>query len=190
MRLNTSDAFLESFLHEEYTILGYKLHPFCLDDWIILDALRSPLIYGGPVSMMDIHLAVTACSVGSVSEFYKVTRKPSLWRRVFTRLISKVKVTPVLAQFNRYMEDHLPIFPLLKPPGASSTKCPGVFVCAARLVRAGEGRANVRRMPLGEVLAWSMAIGESEGNPSSTLLTDMDLQILSEMADAGIDVGL
>lgn len=174
-RLTTRDAFLESILHDRHVVLGVTLQPFCLDHWCILDALDSPLLYGGAISIHDLQLAVKACASKSVIEFYDWSRRPGIKWSLWAGFTSSLPVAGNLKNFNNYVEDYVPEFPRWSGESeGSDLKCPPLFLCAARMVARGHDSALVRRMPIGELIAWNLACDEATGAPSESLMSDED----------------
>ncbi len=170
-KLTAREAFLEAFLHGEHVLLGRRLRPFCLRHWLLLDAMESPLLRGGPVEIGDLQLAALVCSTGNDEALRSNTLRERLWRRL-TRLSS---VAPWLPKWEDYLADYLPLFPLLDAPDRSVTKTPPFLVCAARLL-GSFSREEILSMPLGELLAWGMAKSEAEGHSLDRLMSDFDIE--------------
>lgn len=183
-RLKLSAAFAEAVLHDEHVVLGRRLDPFCLEHWIALDQLKSPLIHGGPVTITDLRLAVTVCSTRNNADFKRFWVAPRWHEKLWQKLTAKSPAGPLLAEWNRYVDDHYPQFPRqedlsAEPPAPS--KCPSLILACARLVRLGQDEAKVRRMALGLVIAWCIALTESEGIDDTLLLSDRDIDDLAEI---------
>ena len=163
--LTVAEAFSESVLHDRHLVLGRELHPFCLDHWVLLDALKSPLLTGGKIEITDLQLAVQVCSTSSVQEFYDATLRPAFGWKLWHKITRLFPVPRTLAAFNNYIDDYLPKIPRWQFDFGDETKCPALFVAAARWIEAGQDPVRVRRMALGELIAWNLALDEAKGDP-------------------------
>lgn len=185
--LTTREAFLESVLHDEHSIMGRNMLPFCLEMWCILDALKSPLIVGGKASIADLQMAVIACSTESMKDFYRLTRNPSLRQQIWFYVTRGNLVSTILKQFNAYIEDYVPLFPSWENTEGGYTpefKCPEIFLCAARLMDRGHSKREVHReMALGEIMAWKLAMDEAKGDPLDHIRSD---ETTAKLKEAGL----
>ncbi len=170
-KLTARETFLEAFVHGEHFLLGRRLRPFCLRHWLLLEAMESPLLRGGPVEIADLQLAALVCSTRNDAALRSRSLRERLWRRV-TRLSS---VAPWLPKWERYLADYLPLFPMLESPDNGETKTPPFLLCAARLLGSFT-RDELMNMPLGELLAWGMAKSEAKGHPLDRLMSDFDIE--------------
>jgi len=180
-QLTTSEAFTESVIHDRHVILGREMQPFCLDHWELLNAFKSPLIRGGPILTVDLQRAVIACSTGSSQEFYNVILRPNFIQKCGLYCTRGLPVDPLLKAFNDYVDDYAPKFPYWRYTDDDSSKCPPLYVTAAKLIGAGHNSNQVRRMGLGEMTAWALAIYESEGNPLKSLKNNIEVEIQREI---------
>jgi hypothetical protein len=177
-KLSATEATCEAFFNQTHIIFGRELLPFCLRHWILLTALKSPLIFGGPVELHDMRLAVIACSTKSDSEFMEACNFASdewaMWKQVTSLMPPKVG----LAAFNRYVEDYLPQFPFWKNDKASDdSKLDGFLVTAASLLDSCTPD-YIENMPLGKMLVWAMAKNEAAGYPNKNLMSDFEVETL------------
>lgn len=180
--LTTREAFLESILHDDHIILGRLMLPFCLEMWCILEALESPLITGAPITMPDLQLAVIACSTSSTRDFYRLTRRPSFWQRLWKAHTAISSPGEVLRQFNAYIDDYVPQFPRWETEMDGECKCPPIFICAAKLLASGQSDYAVsREIPLGKILSWGLAIDEGKGNPLDGIQSELEAEALKEL---------
>ena len=186
-QLTTREAFLESVLHDEHIILGRKMLPFCFEMWCILEALESPLVHSGAITIADLQTAIIACSTPSLSDFYRLTRKPGLCQVFWKSLTIVNPVGDVLEQFNKYVEDYIPIFPKWNNADggyAREHKSPEIFLIAAQLIDRGHSKEQVYRgFTVGEMIAWKLAMDEAKGDPLDHILGD---QAAAQMKDAGL----
>lgn len=183
-KLTTREAFLESVLHGEHIIMGRTMLPFCLEMWCILEALESPLIAGGKIEIEDLQLAIIACSTPSTTEFYRLTRRPSFAQKCWKLITCGQNTLHVLYQFNQYIEDYLPQFPLWDSSDGfgHEFKCPELFIIAAKLFRAGHSDQDIsRNVPLGKLLSWRLAIEEGKGDPLDIIQSDREMEALAQL---------
>jgi hypothetical protein len=177
-KLSTREAFLQSFIHQEYVVFGRVLLPFCLRHWLLLMALKSPLIFGGKVRLEDMRLAVVVCTTKSNREFFKAAKFSSIYWRIWKRFTKNLSVTEALTHFNRYVEDYLPDFPFWETSGSDvEERVPGFFISAARLLSSANPD-YILNMPLGELLAWNLAKNEADGFPNENLMSDYVVDVL------------
>jgi hypothetical protein len=177
-KLSTREAFLQSFIHQEYAVFGRELLPFCLRHWLLLVALKSPLILGGTIELEDMRLAVMVCSTRTNREFFAASRFKSLYWKIWKRFTRQLSVTSALRHFNGYIDDYLPDFPFWKNEAdKSEERVPGFFISAARLLSSCTPDL-ILNMPLGEMLAWNLAKNEADGYPNENLMTEFEVDIL------------
>jgi hypothetical protein len=182
-RLTVDEAFAESILHDRHLILGREMKPLCIDHLFILNALKSPLVLGGPIEIQDLQLAVKACSTSTTAEFYDAARRPDFYWRLWTRVTRAFPVPTVLRAFNSYVEDYIPRIPRFNSGyDDDEVKCPPVFINAGRLVKAGIKPAEVRRMGIGEITAWVLAIAEGDGDPLKSIPSRAYMEAVAEIA--------
>jgi len=177
-KLSTTDATCEAFFNQQHFIYGRELLPFCLRHWILLTALKSPLIIGGKVELHDMRLAVITCSTKTDSEFMEACSFASEEWAVWKRVTGLMNTDKAFTAFNRYVEDYLPQFPFWKNLEESSdSKLDGFLVTAARLLDSCTPD-YVENMPLGKMLVWAMAKNEAEGFPNKNLMSDFDVETI------------
>lgn len=61
--MNNRERFCEAFAHVGHRILGRWLEPFSLRHRFWLEALESPLVTGGPVTLVDLEMASRVCAI-------------------------------------------------------------------------------------------------------------------------------
>lgn len=180
--LTLTEAFNESFIHDRHYILGLELDPFCIDHLMLLEALESPLIFGGRVEVQDIYAAVQICSTASPEDFFDVTLRPSFGWKLWAAWWRGMDVRNARDRFEKYMADYAPTFSQ-RPGDGDPAKCPGIMLTAARLVKSGIDPKKVRRMAIGEMTAWAIAILEADGDPLKNLRDDQDVMFKREQAE-------
>lgn len=58
------ERFFEAFAHTRHRVMGRRLRKFTIYHRFWLEAMRSPLVMGGEVSMVDLELASRVCASG------------------------------------------------------------------------------------------------------------------------------
>ena len=61
--MTNEERFFEAFGHGEHEVMGKRLRKFTLKHRFWLEALESPLVGGGEVSLMDLELAARVCAI-------------------------------------------------------------------------------------------------------------------------------
>lgn len=170
------EAFQACYLRpRKHRLLGRTLDPLCLDHLDILEAMRSPLLLGGEVRIEDIQLAVLACSLPSNEAFFAAALNPPLRWRLWYRLTARLAVEANVPLFRAFMDGSMPPFPFWDAPGGDTeTRCPPFHVLASRFI-GGMDPARIRRLPIGELVAWSLARNEADGRPPDSLMSDIEL---------------
>ncbi|MEI9998778.1 MAG: hypothetical protein WDO13_06205 [Verrucomicrobiota bacterium] len=184
--LTCREACTEALLNDEHIVCGLRLRPFCLEMWLILTGAESPLVGGGAITIADLQFAALVCATANVEEFYATSRRPN-WRWRLWKFIWRTQgqVSDELAKFNRYVDDYCPNFPRWNFDQVEPAKCPDVMLCAAKLVAAGQPLHEVKReIPLGEILAWGLAMDEAAGKPLDAIQSDTELNPPPEQLEA------
>jgi hypothetical protein len=184
-KLTTAEAFQEAFLHQEYAILGIDLVPFSFRHYLLLQAYGSPILSGGPIGADDVMAFVVACSCWSDREFWRAIRRQGervpgdTWADWWLRglLIDPKETVPIITA---YLADYFPSFPFWEKNEDSENRIPGLYICAARVL-AAVGRQETMQMPIGEMLAWSLALCEAQGNRIDTLMSEADVEALKSI---------
>ena len=185
--LTLTEAFREAFIHDRHVIMGREMQPFCIDHIMLLEALDSPLIMGGTVKIEDVQLAVKVCSTGSNAEFFEASLRPSFYWRLWGRVFSRVPVKGLIERWDAYLADYAPKIEQFRYEDQEACKCPGYVLTAAKLVERGHAPATVRRMGIGELTAWVLAIMENNPtphnpNPLRSIKDDWDVETAREKA--------
>ena len=183
-----SEAFREAFLHDRHVILQREMQPFCMDHIMCLEQLNSPLVMGGSVSIEDVQMGVRICSTASTSEYLEASLRPSRYWRKWANVTRSYPIKTFLVLWNDYIDDYSPKFEMFRMDGQDASKCPPHVLSAARLVERGHDPAKVRRMGIGEVTAWALAIMENNPTPHNPdplklVKDDWDVQTAREIAE-------
>lgn len=184
--LTLTEAIHESFLHDRHIILGREMQPFCMDHIMCLERLNSPLIEGGPVTISDAQLAVKICSTATTSEYLDSALRPSKYWKRFNVVTRSYPIPTFIKLWNDYIEDFAPKVEQFRYEDQDPPKCPSYVLAAARLVERGHDPARVRRMGIGEVTSWALAIIENNPtptnpNPLKAIKDDWDVQTAREI---------
>lgn len=182
-----SEACREAFIHDRHVIMGREMQPFCCDH---LDALlqdKSPLIMGGIVTIADMHFAVKLCSTSNYEDFFDATLRPDKYWLKWVKKTVDYPIATFIGLWDRYVDDYSPKFEMFHQDDSEVSKMPGHILTAARMVERGHDPAKVRRMAIGEITAWALAM--MENNPTSEnprplkmLKDDWDIETAREKA--------
>lgn len=175
--LSTKEALLQSFIHQDYCFFGRAMQPFCLRHLILLMALKSPLLEGGPIKREDLRLVALVCSTKSNADFFKAARFEGIYWRLWKHVTKYMPLAPAIRAFDNYFRDNVPAFPFWETSGGVEMKMPSIFVVAARMLSSFT-RDEIMSMPLGELLAWHHASREGSERPNDNLMSDFEVDIL------------
>jgi hypothetical protein len=147
------DRFNEAFAHMEHCVMGRRLAKFSLRHRFWLEAMDSPLMYGGEVAMLDLELAARVCAIpaGELDRRLPrvLTRGPGRWERLaYVCRVWRRDAAREYAAFTAYLLDHgCPpdtwqenVIEDPQPAGEKpreSGALPGVFGLVSGLVRCG-----------------------------------------------------
>jgi hypothetical protein len=109
--MRNKDRFYEAFVHVRHRVMGYRLKDFKLYHRLWLEAMESPLVLGGEVSVVDLELAALICSSERDEIPMMVERGSSgcwSWRGWWFALRS-IFLDPgkEAVKFHGYLEDHV-----------------------------------------------------------------------------------
>jgi hypothetical protein len=188
--LTLSEAFREAFIHDRHVIMGRKMQPFCIDHLMSLEALNSPLIMGGQVKIEDAQAAIKLCSTASDQDYFDASLRPDKYWKKWSNVTRSYPLAVFVASWDDYIEDFSPKFEQFRYEDQDAPKCPGYILTAAKLVERGHDPAKVRRMGLGEVTAWALAIMENNPtphnpNPLKGIKDDWDVMTAREQMMGG-----
>lgn len=185
-----SEAVNQSLIQDRTEILWRELQPFCVDHILLLESLESPLWLGGNITIKDVQTAVLACSTGSMIEFFDATLRPAyglrLWKKI-TRIYHD-DLRKIERDWKNYVSSYAPKFERMHAKDSEPSKMPGYILTAARLVQHGVAPATARRMGLGEMTVWALAILENNPTPECPdplkfIKDDWDVQTALEIAE-------
>jgi hypothetical protein len=181
--------FYEAWFNTEHTVLGRKLHPFCLEDALILSLAESPFLVGTvkgvDYALPDLQLAVKVCS--TPGEVFLHARFNRSWlKKLMTSLwvlrCRQMNLKEQCQRFVTYIDDYN------SPPdlwhdsadaGDGQLRAPWVLANATFLIRHTTfNPREVWTMPLGQALWYAATLSEQLG---------AKVQLVSEEEQAGID---
>ena len=176
------DRFNEAFAHMTHRCMGRRLARFTLRHRFWLEALSSPLVTGGAVSLLDLALAARVCAMPCKQLDRRLPalleRGPTLWERLgYLARVWRRRVEVEYRDFQAYMIDH---------------GCPPDTFGHDGVVHAPDGAAQEGALPgvLGLVTGlmrgtgwtpdtvWALSVGEAEWYLAGVFL------------HRGVDVGL
>ena len=159
------DRFGEAFGHMEHRVMGRALVVFTLRHRFWLEALGSPLVTGGPVSLLDLELAARLCAIpyGDLDRRWPrvLERGPRWWEKLgYLWRVWRRRAGKEYLDFQGYLMDHG------CPPATFDEGCegegdesalPGVLGLVTGLMRGtGWEPATVWGLPPGEA-EWYLA---------------------------------
>lgn len=185
--LTLTEAFREAFIHDRHVILGREMQPFCIDHIMILEALESPLIMGGTVKIEDAQIAIKLCSTATNQDYLDAALRPDKFWQKWNIVTRSYPIPVFIRAWDEYIDDYAPKIEQFLYDDQDAPKCPGYILTAAKLVERGHDPAKVRRMGIGEVTAWALAIMENNPtpnnpNPLKGIKDDWDVQTARERA--------
>ena len=168
--MTNADRFNEAFAHMEHRVMGARLAPFTLRHRFWLEALGSPLMTGGAVSLLDLALAARVCAIPSAALDRTLPRLlqrgPRWWERLAHLWRTwRRRVDAEYRDFQFYLIDHgcppetMSCDGEVRAPGAEAQEgpLPGTLGLVTGLMRGtGWPPATVWALPPGEA-EWYLA---------------------------------
>ena len=162
--MTNRDRFFEAFAHTEHWVMGRRLQRFSLRHRFWLEAFESPLVRGGPVTLVDIEMAAAVCAVEcgllDVEVPRMLGRGPGWWAKArFMWRLLRHKTEAEYAAFQAYLIDHgCP--PATHhdsepagPDGKNYETLPGIFGLASGLIRGSGWEPDT---------VWALSPGQAE----------------------------
>lgn len=144
--MRNRERFCEAFAHVAHRVMGRRLEPFSLRHRFWLEAMESPLVTGGVVTLVDLDLAARVCAVPCRNLDREVPtlleRGPGRWERLrFAWWWMRGRADHEYAAFQEYFMDYgCP--PATHGGGASATQkgkryetMPGILGLVTGLIR-------------------------------------------------------
>lgn len=180
--------FYEAWFNTEHKVLGRRLHPFCLNDALILSLAGSPFLLGTEqgieYGLQDLQIAVKVCSTPAT--VFLNARLNSTWPSKFraalwTSQCKRMGFEEQCQRFVSYLDDYN------SPPatwfdeddaGDGKLRAPWVLANAVFLIRHTTFTPEqVWSMPLGMALWYCATLSEQLGSK---------IQLMSEEEEAGM----
>jgi hypothetical protein len=181
--------FCEAWFNTQHTVLGRKLHPFCLEDALILSLAESPFLLGTESSvrygLTDLQMAVKICS--TPSEVFLNARLDKAWfsslrSAWWTSQCKRMNFEEQCQRFVTYIDDFNSAPETWHDEddaGDGKLRAPWVLANAVFLIRHTTFTPKqVWTMPLGMALWYCATLSEQLGSK---------IQLLSEEEQKGIE---
>ena len=175
----------EAFFYNEHKILGHKLKPYCLYHHFVLDAIKSPLMTGGQVGVIDLYIATLICKQSYPISF-KVLPSPNYWSILFNSFRfgyyqARYKTSREVSKFRSYTDDYCsrPHFWEKKDGKKSDSGVPDILTLMVALMVAFKyTEAEAWNCPLGKAI-WLTA--------TNSIISGAESRIISAEAKAFMD---
>jgi hypothetical protein len=178
-------AYIDNGKH--YRLLGRRLRPFSLWHVLLLQALDSPFIKGGSISLFDLKTAIGICSLR-----YRNSKIKRPW---FPFKVGVGALRQEVARFVEYVEDYLskPEYTVIPWDTKHTGPAPVPVTPPPHIIATAFNVAHGARITIGE--AWDLPIGESYICESMYLraqgaqldfLSDEERKFQQELKAAGI----
>lgn len=181
--------FYEAWFNTEHRVLGRRLHPFCLNDALILSLAESPFLLGTDsgisYDLTDLQLAVKICS--NPAELFLNAALDRVWfaglrAAIWTTQCKRMSLEGHCQRFVSYIDDFnsAPETWLdQEDAGDGKLRAPWVLANAVFLIRHTTFTPNqVWTMPLGMSLWYCATLSEQLGSK---------IQIVSEEESQGME---
>lgn len=188
--LTLSEAFREAFIHDRHVIMQREMQPFCIDHIMALEELDSPLLSQVEMTIQDAKNAIKICSTSTNQEAIDAMLRPDKYWKKWDNATRSYPGATFISLWNDYIDDYAPKIEQFRYDAQDAPKCPGYILTAAKLVERGHDPAKVKRMGIGEVTAWALAIMENNPsphnpNPLKGIKDDWDVMTARELRALG-----
>jgi hypothetical protein len=181
--------FAESWFNADHRVLGRWLHPFCLEDALILSVAESPFILAVDsrinYSLADLQLAVHICS-RPASVFTCAQFTQSWWARLLTAIRSlrcrtEVGLRIECQRFVNYIDDYYATPGVWHGEGGQSLNAPWILGTVTFLISHTTFRPReVWTMPIGQAF-WIAAVLEEQMSPEVQIVSEEESAAMREM---------
>jgi hypothetical protein len=181
-------SFQESLVtSDDHYLMGRKLRPFCLEYQFWLEAIKSPLLTGGDLGVIDFELASLICSSGYRQSSAIQRRRLNFFQKILWGIkVLRTDLRKERAAWERYLIDHCSMPERWgdnsgeTEDGQKYTDFPSVLGIVALLMKnnfEGGSRESIFMAPLGEVHWYAVAFYRNDGTDVG-LITDHDREMM------------
>lgn len=184
------DRFFESFAHTSHRVMGRRLRKFTIYHRFWLEAMRSPLVMGGAVSMVDLELASRVCCCGYGTVERMIEGGTGGWRSLrgwwFALRCLVLSPEREAAKWEEYLRDHVcgphtHMTERMTASGKVYEDFPGVMDQVSAVIRATGWTPEV---------VWNLGPGEAEWYMAGVYrLRGVDMKVKTEQ-DEEFEAGM
>jgi hypothetical protein len=188
--------FYEAWINTEHRVLGRKLHPFCLEDALILSLSDSPFLLGTEAGLTydleDLQLAATVCSLpGEV--FLQARFNRSWQQRLRTwvwsgkwqrRCATEAGLAEECQKFVTYIDDYNsgPETWQDDDAGAGQLRAPWILSTVIYITQHSTYRPReVWKMPIGQAFWIAAVLAEQRGSKGFQFVSEEEAKGLKEL---------
>ncbi|CAN5463479.1 hypothetical protein BH20VER3_BH20VER3_01010 [soil metagenome] len=181
--------FLESWFNTRHRVLGRALHPFCLNDALILSLAGSPFLAAEQeevrYTLPDLQLAVRVCS-SPARVFLEARFNERWWDRALTRLVAfwdrRQSLEAQCQAFVAYLDDfYAPPALWRDEDGDEVLRAPWVLANAVFLMRHTTYRPEeIWALPIGQALWIAATLAEQNGS-SAQIVSEEEAAAMTEL---------
>ena len=173
---------LEALLNRPHRVAGLRLRPFCARHHALLELVRSPYLFGGPIGWPQLDLAASICASRDWA-----WQAPGFWRRLAMRIRGGWDLARHHQKMHVYLKDYWtppqvwekdkPIAPAGKAPAKEFP--PVFFAVAAVIHQTGWDEERGWNMPLALVEWYAAAFARMNG-AEIDLVTEAERQAMEK----------
>jgi len=178
---------------EDHVLMKRQLRPFCLDYQFWLEAVDSPLLTGGEISLMDLEVASRICTSDyGQGKYVNINIEKDLQRQPWRKLkwalsVIRTDVDAEMEAFHTYIQDYSSspetIYDKQQKDGKVYHSFPPAMSVASILMEGnfeGGNREAIWTCPLGEAYWYSTAFLRNRGEDVK-LLTEHDREFMEQL---------
>lgn len=147
-------------------MLGVRLLPYTVGHALVLQRLRSPFVFGGPVSVQHLVEAVTVCSQPSVESMRTIqSRFAGIVMWFWVRKIKRMDLVAESDKFNLWLKDQSTAPEVLIEPGKNrDVTMPWPERILVGCLDIGLNSSEIISMPIGDAERLILAHAEMHGH--------------------------
>lgn len=177
--------YLESVINRDgqHVVLGRRLHPYCLNDILLLTADNNPIVCGeGSPDWGHLVVAVLVCSTPA-AEFIS-PRLGGVWRWLYVVWLTwryKRHLAREAAKFAAYVDDYFQPPEFWTSDEGRTSRAPWILSVAAFIEdHSNMTEAEIMTAPAGKMLWKSAALAEHQGSETE-IVSETDQQAMKEL---------